>query len=147
MSKKGQLFEEGEPESKDQFQFKINEKFASKYEHNERRKLLEKAKEKYGERALDIDKDSNESESSSSEEEDDDANLINPKVEKKYLETLIMIRENNPKLKELKEDLFKDSDFEQEENGNNEQKASKPITYKDLLREEILEKMSDSEDD
>ena len=58
-----------------------------------------------------------------------------------------MIRENNPKLKELKEDLFKDSDFEQEENGNNEQKASKPITYKDLLREEILEKMSDSEDD
>lgn len=33
-----------------------------------------------------------------------------------------MIRENNPKLKELKEDLFKDSDFEQEENGNNEQK-------------------------
>jgi hypothetical protein len=54
--------------------------------------------------------------SSSSEDEDDEAELVNPKFETKFLQTLAMIRDNDPKLKDLKEELFKDADFEQDEN-------------------------------
>lgn len=76
---------------------------------------MDKAKDKYGEKAL-FDKEEgdsgDESESSSSNDEDEEANLLNPKFEKKFLETLALIRENNPKLKELEGEIFKDSDFE-----------------------------------
>ena len=98
MGKKKQLFEEEEDQQPKE-SFSINTDFAKKYEHNERRKLLEKAKEKYGEKAL-LDSAEDESDQSSSEEEDDDGELINPKFEKKFLETMRMIRENDPKLKE-----------------------------------------------
>ena len=37
----------------------------------------------------------------SSEDEDSEAELINPKFEKKFIETLAMIKSNDPKLKEL----------------------------------------------
>ena len=39
------------------------------------------------------------SEDSSVEDEDDDGLLINANVEKKFLETIAMIRSNDPKLK------------------------------------------------
>ena len=74
---------------------KINEEFAKKFEHNKRRDILDKAKEKYGEKVL-LDEESQ----SSQEEEDDEGLLINAAVEKKFLETIAMIRANDPKLKE-----------------------------------------------
>jgi protein KRI1 len=82
--------------------FKINEEFARKFEHNKRRELLDKAKEKYGERALlDIPNQEGEGSGSEDEDEDDDGELINATVEKKFLETIAMIRSNDPKLKGL----------------------------------------------
>jgi hypothetical protein len=53
-----------------------------------------------------------------------------------------MIRENDPKLIENKEELFKDSDFENDEDEENKanKKKDKPVTYKDLIREDILMK-------
>lgn len=58
---------------------------------------------KYGELLEDDEKSQN---SSSEESEDEDAELINPNFEKKFLETLTMIRTNDPRLKEIKEELF-----------------------------------------
>jgi hypothetical protein len=51
-----------------------------------------------------------------------------------------MIRENDPKLKETKDEVFKDSDFENEDDDDEEfdKKKEKPVTYKDLIREDIL---------
>ena len=71
----------------------------------------------------------NEEDESSESEEDDDGELINAVVEKKFLETIAMIRENDPKLKQVDGELFKDSDFEAEAEG--EKEKQKPITYKD----------------
>jgi protein KRI1 len=71
----------------------------------------------------------NEDEENSESEEDDDGELINAVVEKKFLETIAMIRENDPKLKQVDGELFKDSDFEAEAEG--EKEKQKPITYKD----------------
>ncbi len=79
---------------------KINDAFAQRYEYNERRKLLEKGKLKYGDKLLG---DGNEGEdgeaSSSSSEDDSDAELLNPTVEKKFLQVMTAIRTNDPKLK------------------------------------------------
>lgn len=49
-------------------------------------------------------------------------------------------------MKELKEGIFKDSDFEPEDEDSDDQPKYKPITYKDQIREDILEQMSDSSD-
>jgi protein KRI1 len=85
---------------------KINPEFARRFEHNKRRELLDKAKEKYGEKAL-LGSDASSSESEE-EEEDDDGELINANVEKKFLETIAMIRTNDPKLKAVEGELFND---------------------------------------
>lgn len=65
-----------------------------------------------------------------------------------------MIRENAPQLKNLTEELFKDSDFEDEGQANKEvegkinakssSKKDKPVTYKDLIRKDILENNDES---
>lgn len=86
--------------------FQINTEFARKFEHNKRRELLDKAK---GQDLLNSDSES------SVEEEDDDGTLINANVEKKFLETIAMIRSNDPKLKEVEGEVFRDEDFEDNE--------------------------------
>lgn len=50
-SKAAALFED-EDGGRGEDNLKINEEFAKKFEHNKRRELLDKAKQKYGERAL-----------------------------------------------------------------------------------------------
>jgi len=52
---------------------KVNEEFAKRFEHNKRRELLDKAKEKYGK-----DLEGAEEEESSSSSEDESAELLNP---------------------------------------------------------------------
>ena len=111
---------------------KVNEDFAKRFEHNKRRELLEKGKEKYG-NLLEEDSEQEEEE----EEEDDEGELINQNVETKFLETIAMIRDNDPKLKEIKDELFKDSDFEQD--NTERKKKDKTFTYKDQIREDALQ--------
>ena len=88
----------------DQNTLKINSAFAERYEYNERRKLLEKGKLKYGDKLMSSGRDGAleegelESESSSSED-DSEAELLNPTVEKKFLQVMAAIRANDPKLK------------------------------------------------
>jgi hypothetical protein len=74
------------------------------------------------------------------EDEDDDGLLINANVEKKFLETIAMIRSNDPKLKETQGEVFKDEDFEEQDNENIIAKESKKkkLTYKDQIREDVL---------
>ena len=132
--------------------FKINEEFARRFEHNKRRQLLEQAKEKYGERAL-LDNDDDNNESEEEEEEDDEGELINANVEKKFLETIAMIRTNDPKLKQVEGELFKDEDFEGgdgEDEGQKSRSKDKKMTYKDQIRADVLKKVKkegDSSDD
>jgi hypothetical protein len=100
---------------------------------------LDKGREKYGERAL-LGSDASSS-GSDDEEEDDDGELINANVEKKFLETIAMIRANDPKLLQVEGEVFRDEDFEAS-SGDDDNKASKKVTYKDLIREDVLKKAS-----
>lgn len=63
--------------------------------------------------------------------------MINPAFEKKFIETLTMIRNNDPKLKQISEDLFKEEDFDYDED---KQKEGKLYAYKDQIRDEVLKK-------
>jgi protein KRI1 len=126
---KRRLFE-GEDETSSAF--KINKDFAKRFEHNKRRELLERGRDKFGS-LLDGESESSES------EEDDDGELINAAVEKKFLETIAMIRDNDPKLKKVQGELFKDSDFELE-SASERGKEGKKLTYKDQIRSEVLKR-------
>ena len=92
--------------------FKINEKFKSKYEHNERRKMLEKGILKYGD-LLGDGEDGQVESSESSSSDDSDAELLNAEVERKFMETMAAIRNNDPSLRKMDENerIFKDEDF------------------------------------
>ena len=125
--------------------FKINEDFAKKYEHNKRRELLDIAKWKYGEAALlDDARESEESESSSSD--DSEAELINERVENKFLQVMDAIRsKDKDKIASLSKapdaNIFEDEDFSETKN---ETKKDKKFTLKDQIREHALRKMSNS---
>ena len=131
-------------DDKDNFdKFNINEEFAKKFEANKRREILEKGKQKYGKKL----EDGGSEESSSSSEDDSEAELLNPGVEKKFLEVLTAIRNKDPKLKKIAEDdnIFKDEDFDNEKN---KRKKEKGVFLKDVIRDRALKKMkkqSDSE--
>ena len=105
---KRQLFETSNPQgetSNPGLNMKINKNFAEKFEEREKKKLLAKSKN------MPSDLDSEESEYS---DEDEEGVLINPAVEQKFLDTIARIRANDPKLKNLNNDIFEDKDFELE---------------------------------
>ena len=61
-----------------------------------------------------------------------------------------MIRNNDPKLKEIKDEVFRDEDFE-EDDGNNKNavkgKKDKKLTYKDQIRMDALKGGASSDED
>ena len=85
--------------------------------------------------------------SSEEEEEDDEGELINAKVEKKFLETIAMIRANDPKLKETQGEVFQDTDFEEADGGVTKKQNDKKLTYKDQIREDVLKREKKGESD
>jgi protein KRI1 len=117
----------------DEGDLKINPDFARRFEHNKRRELLDKAK---AQDLLNSDDDSE----ASVEEEDDDGALINANVEKKFLETIAMIRSNDPKLKAVEGEVFRDEDFESDEGAVVVKGSNKKLTYKDQIREDVLKR-------
>lgn len=137
-SKKQTLFDDEVEEG----QLNINAEFARRFEHNKRRELLDKAKEKYGDAAI---LNSDEESSEEIEDEDDDGELINAAVEKKFLETIAMIRSNDPKLKQSEGEVFRDEDFSEEDDDQNQK--GKAVTYKDLIREDVLKKAKAGKED
>lgn len=80
------------------------------------------------------------------EEEDDDGALINANVEKKFLETIAMIRSNDPKLKAVEGEVFRDEDFFEEDDAQVRDNDRK-LTYKDQIREDVLKREAEGSDD
>ncbi|EER06073.1 glutamine-asparagine rich protein, putative [Perkinsus marinus ATCC 50983] len=75
---------------------------------------------------------------SSSSDEDSDAEMLTEDVEKKIMDTLNRIKSHDPTLKDSKEAVFKDDDFEVEGDGQ-KKKKSKKLTHKELMRKRLLE--------
>ena len=51
-----------------------------------------------------------------------------------------MIRSNDPKLKTVEGEVFNDEDFDEPEIDQEDPKFSKKVTYKDLIREDVLKR-------
>ena len=118
--------------------FNINKEFAAKYEHNQKRNELDKLQAKYGNNIGDEDYDS---ESSSIASDEEDAVMNTRKVESKFNELLVRINNNDKTLMETKGDYFVESDFAESEQEDKGDKRDKKITYKDVIRKDVMNKI------
>lgn len=115
----------------------VNQDFKKKFEFNERRKILENAKSKFGKELLSA------SESSESESEDSSAELINSNVMEKFIKTYVGLKDKNkdilPPPVDDKGYIFNDKDFE-----TTKSKPSKKKEY--TVKDAILDYKEDLDD-
>uniref|UniRef100_A0A8C9WW30 Protein KRI1 homolog n=1 Tax=Scleropages formosus TaxID=113540 RepID=A0A8C9WW30_SCLFO len=111
-------------------EFKINEKFAQKYEKYRQKEELQRLKDRYGEQP-----EESQSSSSDSEEESDE---LDPNIERDFYRTLSLLKKKDPKI------YRKDATFYAAEGWGYAQpstsKTEKPMFLKDYERKVILEK-------
>ncbi|KAL4793595.1 KRI1-like family-domain-containing protein [Aspergillus venezuelensis] len=110
--------------------FKINEEYARRFEHNKRREEKAQLEAKLG-------KDDEEDESSSEDEdEDDDAELATEAVDAEILETIKAIRSKDPRVYDKQTKFFTALD----ENGEPQKREEKEksMTLRDYHRENLL---------
>ena len=72
---------------------------------------METGKHNFTAKELDGGENPDDFSSSSSDCEDSEGDLINAKFTNKFLNIVSAIRQKNPKLKEVKEDMFSDDDY------------------------------------
>ncbi|OEH74522.1 krr1 zinc finger-containing protein [Cyclospora cayetanensis] len=100
-------------------QLKINKAFAEKYDQRKRTELLNE-------------------EASSTSSEDEDGSLLTPRVERKLLKVLHLIKSKDPKIYDPQSVFFKDSDFLPEEAEVPVQKE-RPLRYQEMLAKTLKE--------
>ncbi|CAO3668362.1 unnamed protein product [Umbelopsis vinacea] len=156
------------------FNFKINEKFAKKYEEKKQREEFSKLKDKYGEEALkDYDEerlkkisdrrakwgikdDGDQSalmfdseEEDTDEEEDENAELLTPEVDAQIMKTIAAIRSQDPRVYDAEKQFFTEEEMDKAKKAwEQKQKLSgKKVTLKDYHREVLLENNGVIEED
>ena len=102
---KKELFEE---ESGEEDILKVNSEFAEKFDRRERRKELERLNQEIEEN------EPSSGESSSDYSEDSEGALINEKIEEKFMQTMVDIREGRL---QPDRDYFSDDDFDIDDEG------------------------------
>lgn len=119
---------------------KINKTFADDYEKRKRRQELLNAQQN--------DEDTSDYESSSDESEDEDAELLTSKLDLQILKTINALRSKDKSIYDRSKKFFSEEEEEYSSSHEDEaaSKKSKPKTYKDLVREEILQKMEKGDD-
>lgn len=123
--------------------FKINTKFAEKYEKYRQKEELQRLKDRYGDQD-----EENSSESSNSDSDESEVEL-DPKLDRDFYRTLSLLKKKDPKIYQ------KDAKFYTEEtpaSGSDDQpstsrKSEKPMFLKDYERKVILERGGKYDDD
>ena len=109
-------------------ELKVNQKFKRQFEHNERRKLMDRTKAKYGADAL------LSGDESSSSSDDSQAELINPAVEDKFKETMAKLHQNDEDFIKGEGEVFKDELFDQEVELKQKEKK---MTLKQMMKDKL----------
>ncbi|CAG1971633.1 unnamed protein product [Fusarium graminearum] len=126
--------------------FKVNEEFARRFEHNKKREERQRLEEKFKKTGKQPESDDDES-SSSDEEEDEDGFLATEDLDAQISATLQAIRNKDPKVYD------KDVTFYQPDDPSattaNKEKKEKPVYLKDYHREKYMrgDIGADDEDD
>ena len=139
--KKVKLLDDTQPVSS---HLTVNKSFAESFDRRKRREEIQKAKEKARELGIDLEQGEEESSSTS---EDEDAELLNDKVDAKFFKLLTLIKRKDPRLKDEQFHMFSDSDFEEEEDVPKTKKKHKPVLYKDLHIQSLLQDGPEASED
>ena len=139
------LLNDGESDDDDgDIALKFNTKFARQYEQRKRREELTKH------RKVNFDLNGNDDDSSSSESEDEEGELLTPHLDVQIAKTLKALRrkdesvyDKNATFYAKRNDSGDDDDGDDNEGSDN--KKMKRKTYKDVVREQILEQMDDED--
>ncbi|XP_020511658.2 protein KRI1 homolog [Labrus bergylta] len=121
-------------------EFKINSKFAQKYEKYRQKEELQRLKDKYGDQA---DESQSEDESSS----DDSEVELDPEIERDFYRTLSLLKKKDPKIYETDAKFYSEGASTSEETPSTSKKGVKPMYLKDYERKVILEREGKYEDD
>lgn len=115
---------------------KVNEKFADRFERQERVKDLHRAKELL--KNSEFDEDESESDS---ETEDEDAEQLSTGLDLKIIQTINSLRKRDPKIYDPSAKWFDEPEASDssDDDDNDNKKTSKKKKYKDILREQLLE--------
>ena len=127
----------------------INEEYAERFQHNEKRKKEEKLRNKYGVVNIKNNEEEYSGEESPEESEDSEGELDNEIVRDKFINTLLELKDENEtkKLMENKAPIFTDDDFKKkrEKIHKNESKEIDKIQYG--IKDALLDNKSSSEDE
>uniref|UniRef100_A0A4W5LNI7 Protein KRI1 homolog n=1 Tax=Hucho hucho TaxID=62062 RepID=A0A4W5LNI7_9TELE len=122
--------------------FKINSKFAEKYDKYRQKEELQRLKDKYGDEA---------DESESGSESDDGSELeLDPKVERDFYRTLSLLKKKDPKIYQTDATFYTVEDAsigDDAQPSTSKKTTEKPMYLKDYERKVILERGGKYEDD
>jgi protein KRI1 len=121
-------------------EFKINDEYAKRFEHNNKRADLQRLEEKYGKGGSEEESD----ESSTDESEDDDAELVTADLDEEIFATLNAIKNKDPRVYDEKVKFYKEFD---PENITREEKKEKAMTLQDYHRQNLLSGYTGEEED
>uniref|UniRef100_A0A8C8JYW7 Protein KRI1 homolog n=1 Tax=Oncorhynchus tshawytscha TaxID=74940 RepID=A0A8C8JYW7_ONCTS len=114
--------------------FKINSKFAEKYDKYRQKEELQRLKDKYGDQA---------DESESGSESDGDSEVeFDPKVERDFYRTLSLLKKKDPKIYQTDATFYtvEDVSIGDDAQPSTSNKTEKPMYLKDYERKVILER-------
>uniref|UniRef100_A0A8C7H3T6 Protein KRI1 homolog n=1 Tax=Oncorhynchus kisutch TaxID=8019 RepID=A0A8C7H3T6_ONCKI len=114
--------------------FKINSKFAEKYDKYRQKEELQRLKDKYGDQA---------DESESGSESDGDSEVeFDPKVERDFYRTLSLLKKKDPKIYQTDTTFYtvEDVSIGDDAQPSTSNKTEKPMYLKDYERKVILER-------
>lgn len=119
------------PKSSKKAAFKINDDYAKRFEHNQKRADLHRLEEKYGKGAPQEESE----ESSTDESEDDEADLVTADLDDEIFATLNAIKNKDPRVYDEKVKFYKDFD---PENVPRAEKKDKGMSLQDYHRQNLL---------
>ena len=125
----------------------INEEFAERFQHNEKRKKEEKLRNKYGINIKNREQDENDGEESPEESEDSEGELDNEIVRDKFINTLLELKDEKEtkKLIENKAPIFTDDDFKKKREKIHKKEEQEKINYG--IKDALLDNGSDEENE
>ena len=131
----------------------INEEYAERFKHNEKRKEMEKNKNKYGttfRKKIENEEYESDEEMSPTESEDSEGELDNEIVRDKFINTLLELKDEKEtkKLIENKNPIFTDDDFKQKRIKIHSKEENEEIKYgiKDALLDNKNEESENDEE-
>ena len=139
--------EKNESSDDDLNKLNINEEFAERFQHNEKRKKEEKLRNKYGINIKNREEENEEGEESPEESEDSEGELDNEIVRDKFINTLLELKDEKEakKLLENKTPIFTDEDFKQKREKIHKKEEKEKIEYG--IKDALLDNKSSSEQD